>query len=286
MPFGLNLLCLAGQITPAHEPQIRLVADLGYEGVEVPVLAGAPSDYAVLAALLDRVGLRRCCTAIVPDANANPLAADAETRARGRAHLDWIIDCATALGAESVGGPFHAPIGVFTGSGPTPDEIAHGVEAHRAMADRAAAQGMILSLEPLNRFETHFLNTMEQAAAYVRAVDHPAFGIMYDTFHCHIEEKDQPRAIATIAGHINVLHVSENDRGIPGTGQIDFSAIFRALRNTGFDGWVTVEAFGAGLPELAAATRVWRPLFPDFHTLAAEAIAYVRPAWNGAAAGS
>ena len=117
-------------------------------------------------------------------------------------------------------------------------------------------------------------------------VDHPACRIMYDTFHAHIEEQSQAGAIATLGSKMGVLHVSENDRGIPGRGQIDFAAVFRAARAQGYDGWVTLEAFGAGLPELAAATRVWRPLFPDFETLFAESMGFIHTAWDAAAPGS
>ncbi len=283
MQVGINLLCLAGVISDEHLPQIRRLKQLGYDGVEVPILAGNPADYARLGRELDALGLRRTSTSVIPSPDANPLSADPEVRRRGVAHLDWIMDCARALGSEVVGGPFHAPIGWFTGSGPSADEIRYGAEAHHRMAEAAQADGMRLALEHLNRFETHFLNTMEQAAAYVAAVDHPAFTIMYDTFHANIEERRQPEAIATIAGHIGVLHISENDRGIPGRGHIDFPEIFAAIRATGFDDWVTVEAFGAGLPELAAATRVWRPLFPDHDTLFVESIDFIRRQWDAAA---
>jgi len=282
MQVGINLLCLAGFIGEQHLPQIRLLKELGYDGVEVPVLTGEPAHYAWLANELDAIGLRRTSTSVIPSPDANPLSSDPEVRRRGLDHLDWIMECSLALGSESVGGPFHAPIGHFTGSGPTEDEISYGAEAHHRMAEAAKANGIFLSLEHLNRFETYFLNTMEQARAYVAAVDHDAFSIMYDTFHANIEERKQPDAIATIAGHIGVLHVSENDRGIPGRGHIDFGEIFRAVRAIGFDGWVTVEAFGAGLPELAAATRVWRPLFPDHQTLFAESIRFVRSQWDAA----
>ena len=128
---------------------------------------------------------------------------------------------------ERLGGPIHAPIGHFTGTGPTESELAFGADAHRNLAERAQAEGMYLSLEPLNRFETYFLNTMAQAKAYVDRVGHPALRLMYDTFHANIEERSQIRAIASVAGHIGVLHVSENDRGIPGRGHIDFASIFR-----------------------------------------------------------
>ena len=284
MQVGINLLCISGFIEAEHRDHLRRLKDLGYDGVEVPVLRGAPAHYGWLGEQLDSIGLRRTATAVIPSLLANPVSADPAERAAGRDHLNWALDCAIALGAESLGGPIHAPIGHFTGQGPTPEEWRYGAEAHHALAERAARNGLYLSLEPLNRFETYFLNTMAQARAYRDLVDHPAMRIMYDSFHAHIEEQSQPRAIATLGPHIGVLHISENDRGIPGRGQIDFAAIFAAVRATGYDGWVTVEAFGAGLPELAAATRVWRPLFPDFETLFAESVAFVRHHWAAASA--
>lgn len=283
MQVGINLLCLSGYVEAAHLPQIERLKALGYDGVEVPVLRGSPDHYAWLGRELDAIGLRRTTTSVIPSVSANPIGADPIERAAGRAHLDWAMDCAIALGAESIGGPFHAPIGHFTGSGPSEDELRYGAEAHHAMAERAASHDIYLSLEHLNRFETYFLNTMEQSRAYVERVDHPAFRIMYDTFHANIEEQNQGRAIDHLGDAMGVLHISENDRGIPGRGHIDFAEIFRAARRAGFDGWVTIEAFGSGLPELAAATRVWRPLFPDFETLFAESIAFVRRGWAEAA---
>ena len=283
MQVGINLLCLSGFVEERHLIQIRRLKALGYDGVEVPVLRGEPAHYAWLGRELDAIGLRRTTTSVIPSPEANPVSSDAESRAAGQHHLDWALDCAMALGAESVGGPFHAPIGYFTGAGPTESELAYGAEAHHAMAERASANGIYLSLEHLNRFETYFLNTMEQGRAYVDRVDHPAFRIMYDTFHANIEEQNQKRAIAHLGDGMGVLHISENDRGIPGRGHIDFAEIFTAARQTGFDGWVTLEAFGAGLPELAAATRVWRPLFPDFETLFAESISFIRRGWAEAA---
>lgn len=280
MQVGVNLLCLTGFVEAEHLGWIGRIAELGYDGVEVPVLRGAPEHYAWLGRELDAMGLRRTTTSVIPSILANPVSDDPQIRLAGRQHLDWALDCAIALGAESIGGPLHAPIGHFTGSGPADIELQHGAEAHRTLAERAAANGLYVSLEHLNRFETYFLNTMDQARGYVERVDHPAFRIMYDTFHANIEEQSQVRAIDTLGNAMGVLHVSENDRGIPGRGQIDFAPIFAAARRNGFDGWVTLEAFGSGLPELAAATRVWRPLFPDFDTLFAESIAFIRQTWG------
>lgn len=284
MPFGINLLCLTDFVEERHLDAIGRIAEIGYDGVEVCVLQGDPDHYSWLGGELDKLDLRRTTTSIVSSPDADPTSADPEVRRRGIAHLDWALDCAVALGAESVGGPFHAPIGHFTGSGPTAEEWARGAEAHRRMAERAASHGMILSLEPLNRFETHFLNTMEQARAYVDLVGHPAFKIMYDTFHANIEARGQANAIRTLGDGMGVLHISENDRGIPGCGHIDFAPIFRAARETGFDGWIILEAFGTGLPAIAAATRVWRPLFPDYETLYREGLTFMRNGWAQAGA--
>ncbi|WP_375450668.1 sugar phosphate isomerase/epimerase family protein [uncultured Devosia sp.] len=283
MQVGINLLCLSGFIEAQHLVRIRRLKALGYDGVEIPVLRGDVEHYTWLGRQLDEIGLRRCCTAVIPSPDASPVSSDPQIRQAGEKHLDWALDCAIALGAESLGGPLHAPIGHFTGSGPTESELSYGAEAHNRLATRAEANGIYISLEHLNRFETYFLNTMDQARAYVDRVDHPALRIMYDTFHANIEEQSQPRAIATLGKSMGVLHISENDRGIPGRGHIDFSQVFDAVRTTGFDGWVTLEAFGAGLPELAAATRVWRPLFPDFETLFAESLGFIRAGWQAAA---
>jgi D-psicose/D-tagatose/L-ribulose 3-epimerase len=284
MKLGINLLCLTDFVTEAHLPAIRRLKEIGYDGVEVPVLSGDTAHYEWLARKLDAIGLERCASGSVPSPDADPVSSDPAIRARGRQHLDWALDCTIALGAQSLGGPMHAPIGHFTGSGPTESELNYAADAHRDLATRAAANGAIISLEPLNRFETYFLNTVGQCEDYLRRVGHDALRIMYDTFHSNIEDRNMIEAAGRIAPHIGVLHVSENDRGIPGRGHIDFKGVLGAVRHAGYDGWVTLEAFGTGLPGIAAATRVWRPLFPDYETLFVESAAFIRNTWNDAGA--
>ncbi|MCF3933588.1 sugar phosphate isomerase/epimerase [Acuticoccus sp. M5D2P5] len=281
MRLGINLLCATGHVTEAHRELAAHAKAVGYDLVEVPVFEGEPEHYRAIGRMLDEIGIARTSVSVIPDPAADPTHPDQAVRTRGLAHLDWAVDCAVALGSESIGGPFSAPIGDFSRAPIPSADRARGVTAHRAMAERLP-EGMILSLEPLNRFESAFLNTAEEAVGYAEAVGHPAFRLMPDTFHMNIEERDPAAAMAHVAPYAGVVHVAENDRGIPGRGHIDFVPHFKALKAAGWDGIIVVEAFGAALPELAAATRVWRPLFPDLGTLFAEAHDFVRETWERA----
>jgi D-psicose/D-tagatose/L-ribulose 3-epimerase len=147
------------------------------------------------------------------------------------------------------------------------------------MADHAGG-AVRLAIEPLNRFECYALNTAAQAARLVAEVDRPGYGYLYDTFHAHIEERNPQAAIAATAHAIGHVHISENDRGVPGAGQIDFGGSCAVLQQGGYDGWLVVEAFGQALPGLAAATRVWRPLFDTEADVIAGGLATITNAWT------
>ena len=149
---------------------------------------------------------------------------------------------------SSAGQPISA-IGVFSGDGPTEDEFKQGVETLQPTPPRKPqARGMKIAVEYLNRFEIYFLTTAAQTARFVRAVNHPACKMMYDSFHAHIEEKNQAKAIASCAAETIHVHVSENDRGVPGTGQVDWDGFFGGLKTNKYNGYLTIEAFGRALP--------------------------------------
>jgi D-psicose/D-tagatose/L-ribulose 3-epimerase len=168
---------------------------------------------------------------------------------------------------------------VFSGSPPTAEEAHHVVEVHRAAAHHAAVAGISLSVEPLNRFEAYLMNTVAAAAAIVGAVDMPNYGLLYDTFHANIEEKAPVGVIPPHLSRINHVHLSENDRGTPGKGHIPWRATLSALRAGGYDGWCVIEAFGRALPEIAAATRVWRDFFPSDEEVVQSGHDFLRAVW-------
>lgn len=260
MKLGFNLLLWTTHVADAHAPLFDRLKATGYDGVEIPLFEGTTGHYSKLATRLRDAGLASTAVTVMPGGRSC-VSPDPALRQAAIEHLTWAVDCAAALGAKLLCGPFHQPLGEFTGMGPTGDEKARCAQVHKQAAQYAAQAGIALSVEPLNRFECYFLNTARDAKALVDAVGEPNYGYLYDTFHCHIEEKSQTGAIAHAGKAINHVHISENDRGTPGAGQINFAAIFGALKRTGYDGWLTVEAFGQALPDLAAATKIWRPMF-------------------------
>jgi D-psicose/D-tagatose/L-ribulose 3-epimerase len=277
--IGMNLFLWGATIGPAHYPLLRELKALGYDGVEVPVFPG--TNFRELGTVLADLGLGAlACT--VMTAETNPISADPTVRAKAREQLLRVLDSCAEMQAEIVCGPLHSALGVFSGSGPTDAEREHGIAFFREMAPAAAQRQVTLALEYLNRFENYFLTTARDTFSLVEAVDHPACGMMWDTFHAHIEEKSAA-PVAEIRSRLVHVHISENDRGTPGTGQVHWAENFQALRAIGYDRWMVIEAFGRSLPELAAATRVWRDLFGDPLQLSAEGLRFIQKSWAAAA---
>jgi D-psicose/D-tagatose/L-ribulose 3-epimerase len=281
--IGINLLLWTGHVTEAHVPVLRALKANGYDGAEIPLFD--PSDvghYQRLGAILDDLGLRRTVTAVIPDEGHSPISVDASARQNAVDHLSRVIDCAHALGAEVLAGPWYQPLGVFSGEGPQEVELERCADVHRSVAGRARDAGLTCALEPLNRFESYLLNSCEQTSAYLDRLGEDGFGILYDTFHAHIEEKDPLAALdaAMSRGHVSHIHISENDRGTPGRGHAKIAETIRLLKAKRYDGWLTIEAFGKALPELAAATRIWRDFFASPEEVYTEGYAYIKKCWE------
>jgi D-psicose/D-tagatose/L-ribulose 3-epimerase len=252
-----------------------MLRDAGYEAIEVPLFDPDVAKAERVGRRLRDLGL----TALGVTARSeeqSPVSEDPAVRRQAVEATKREIDACAALGASILCGPIAAPLGVFSGRAPTPDERRRSVETLHESAEYAAAHGVTLVVEYLNRFELYLINCAEDAASLVREVDHPNCRLMYDTFHAHIEEKDPREALLACADVLVHFHASENDRGTPGSGQVDWDGTFAALTEIGYDGWVVVEAFGDALPELAAATKVWRRTFETEEQLARDAAGFLR----------
>jgi len=275
MKYGLNLLLWTDRMHDGLVPVLEKVKALGYDGVEVPIFELNEPLHARWGRRLDDLGLERTAVT-VRNAGDNPISPSATVRAAAVDAMRRTIDCCRAAGIRVLCGPTHSAIGEFTGKGPTADEFGWGVETMRKVAEHAAAAGVTIATEYLNRFENYFLTSVAQTVEFVKAVDHPQVRMMYDTFHANIEEKSIPAAIRAAAPWTVLVHISENDRSIPGTGHVDWAATFDTLREVGYDGWMVVEAFGLALPNIVAATKIWRKMFPSEDQLAADALAFMK----------
>jgi D-psicose/D-tagatose/L-ribulose 3-epimerase len=282
MKTGMNLLLWTTHVTAAHFPILEKLRQAGYDGVEVPVFEGDAAHYQMLRKQLDKLDLG-CTTVTVVNEQANPISDDPAVREAAVERLKWVLDMTATLGGDVMAGPFHSPLAVFSGHPPTEDEKKRAADVLRQVAEHAAAVKVQLAIEYLNRFECYFLTTAADARALVDRVGHPSFRTMYDTFHANIEEKNPTSAIASLGDRIAHVHISESDRGTPGTGMVHWDETFRALRKARFDGWLTIEAFGRALPALAAATKVWRDLFPSAEEVYTQGLRFMKEKWSAAA---
>jgi D-psicose/D-tagatose/L-ribulose 3-epimerase len=275
MKYGVNTLVWTTRVTENHRPLLSRIKEWGFDGVEFFLSPDEPDDIPGVRKMVDQLNLE-CTTCSVIPREANLVSAQPEVRARGTGILKRCVERTAELGASLICGPLYAGLGVMTGRSRTGDEWKWAVDGLQAGARRGQDLGVTLCIEPLNRFETYFLNTQQDAALLVHDVGAPNVKIHFDTFHANIEEQhpaDSVRAIAKELGHV---HISENDRGIPGTGHNDWRGVLSALRDIGYNGWLTIESFAQPEPDLAAAAAIWRDLAPSGDELALRGLQFIK----------
>ncbi|REJ92720.1 MAG: sugar phosphate isomerase/epimerase [Planctomycetota bacterium] len=275
MKFGMNLLLWTGDIEDSHWSVIESLKKMGYDGVELPMFGPDDAKFAKIGQRLDDLGLGRTAVTI-RGAEDNPISPDAKVRTAGVEATKAVLDSCQAAGVTHLVGPYHSALGVFSGAGPTDDEWKWGVESMRQVAEHAEKVGVTLCVECLNRFETYLLNSHADAARFAREVDHPHCRIMYDTFHANIEEKNVTQAVKDCGDFLEHVHISENDRSTPGAGDVKWDETFDALKAVDYDGWLMIEAFGLALPEIAAATKIWRRMYETEEKLARDGLAFMK----------
>jgi D-psicose/D-tagatose/L-ribulose 3-epimerase len=275
--LGLSSFVLASPFSDADGAAYDRTAAHGFDVLEVcvedPALLSAEGILGHAARTGLRVGI---CGAFGPDRDLSH--EDPERRARGVEYVKGCIDLAAAVGSPHVAGPMYAPTGQ-TRLLPPEDRAAQrrrAAESLREAADHAGERGVRLAVEPLNRFETDLVNTIEQALELCALVDRDNLGLLVDTFHMNIEEKDVAEAVRTAGDKVFHVQVAENDRGIPGSGHVPWTAFFAALRSIGYRGQIVVESFLPTVAEIARAVSLWRPVAPSMDQLAADGLAFVR----------
>ena len=265
----------SGEYDSRVQRLLPAIKENGFDGIEFPLFRLEGFDAAAVRKDTEAAGLE-CTVASALTGGLSLISDDADTRAKARQQLKDKLNAATEAGAKVFCGPMYSPVGYLPGRRRTADEWKQAVEGFHSMGETLTANGMVLAIEPLNRFETYFLNTAADAARLCDQIDHPNIGILFDTFHANIEEKDIAAGIRTVGRHLRHVHTCENDRGIPGSGHVEWSGVFQALRDLRYDGWLTIESFGFNIGDISAAAAIWRDIEKTPESIAFEGVKFLK----------
>jgi D-psicose/D-tagatose/L-ribulose 3-epimerase len=281
-PIGANTWIWVSPLTDERlaslAPRVRAY---GFDVIELPIENPGDWDPGRARAVLDEQGLvPTTCAVMSPDRDL--VSTDRAVIEATQNYVRSATDMAARIGARSLAGPIYSPVGKTWAMGPGERSaaISRLAENLRPLADYAGGREVTLALEPLNRFETSFINTAEQVMEVVDRVNSPALGVLLDTFHMNIEERDPAVAIRTCGSHLAHFHACGCDRGAPGGDQIPWPKIAAALRETGYDGPLVIESFTIENQAIAKAAAIWRPLAPTQDVIATEGLRFLRGLLN------
>lgn len=278
MRFGANTFIFSSPFsTDQHLGLVKKFKDMGLDLIEVAVEDPELVDLDVLKKELEAQDLSVVvCGAFGPDRNISSL--DPEIRAAAKEYFYWMIDAAEILGSPTVIGPMYSAVGKPRLADPEDRKMEWGlaVKGLKEASLYAQAKGIKLAFEPLNRFETDMINIVEQGLELIKDVGEPNFGLHLDTFHMHLEEKDSAAAIKLAGDRVFHIHACENDRGVPGTGQVKWEAVFDALAEIGYDGDIVIESFTPEVKTIARAVCIWRKIAPDQDAIVQEGTAFLK----------
>ena len=270
--FGVHSSLWTARWTPSTvEKLVPEAARHGLSVIEIALLAPETIDVEHSRAILAAHGMAATCSLGLPKEVTAPLHPN-----KAEAFLIRALEVAHALGSSTLSGVTYATIGYTSGKPPAEQEYANIAKALRPVARRAAEHGMTLGLEPCNRYETHLLNTAEQAVQLIERIGEPNVMIHLDTYHMNIEEKGFAHGIRSAGKHLRYIHLSESDRGVPGTGTVDWNATFAALAETDFSGDMVIESFVTLPPEIARALSVWQPVADSAEQVLQDGVPFLR----------
>jgi D-psicose/D-tagatose/L-ribulose 3-epimerase len=275
--YGLELLLWTDTFTGESVSLIERAKRLGFDGVEIHIRHPDRFPAGDIRRALADLGMKVSFIVIFTGDN-NPVSPDAGVRKKGLGFFKECIDCASSVAPEGcvIAGVNYAAAGYFTGAARTEREWEWAVSGFREACRYAAARGIVLAAEALNRFETHMINTAADAVRFCADVGEPNAKVHLDTYHMIGEEKSFYKAIVDTGPYLGYFHACENDRGTPGTGLVGWDECYRGLRDAAYGGWITIESFVPDIAELARLTAIWRKLAPGADALAGEGLANLR----------
>jgi D-psicose/D-tagatose/L-ribulose 3-epimerase len=278
MKFGVNCWVWVSPTTTRDLRELApKVKQMGFDWIEFGIEGLADMDYREGAKIVQDHGLGvSVCAAMGPDRDL--IHADSALQKNGLDYIRHCIDAVLLLGGTNVVGPIYSAVGRVWQQ--TPDERARAVDTLvknlSSLASYAAERGAVLGIEPLNRFETSFINIHQQVIEVVDRVNSPGCQVMLDTFHMNIEEKSLGQAIRATGSRLVHFHACENDRGAPGSGNVTWGEVAQALRDINYQGPVVIESFTSKVKTIARAAAIWRSFEPSQDALAENGLRFLR----------
>jgi len=277
MKIGMNiLLWTARPDFKKNESLVRRIKNWGFNGIELPVSAVNKKDCEKFSKLCKELQLGITGVMALDGSECDPISDEIHKRDRAVEEIKKAIDKTIALGGNILSGPLYQGIGSFSGQGPSKDEWLRAVEIIRKVGGYANKVKVKLALEPLNRYESYLFNTLSDGYKFVKDVGMDNIGLLADTYHSNIEEKNVNETWKKVVSKIYHVHISENDRGTPGTGHAIPKEIFKMLTEEGYDGWLVIEAFSNKLPDLIPSMHIWRSFAQTDDEVAIDGLKFIR----------
>ncbi|MHA1150125.1 MAG: sugar phosphate isomerase/epimerase family protein [Promethearchaeota archaeon] len=255
--YGVNLLLWTSNFTEKDLYLLPKIKKLGCDVVEIPIFNPEDFPSEVVKAELDKNNLEACvCYGCEADSDIASL--DERVRSKGIERFKLALDHTKTIGAKKLGGVVYKAGGIFTGAAPTPEEWEYSVGCMKNIAKYAQKYNISIGIEQINRYETYFINTAADAVQYCKDVGEPNIFVLLDAHHIILEELSFYDIIVTTGDYLGHFHTSENNRGIPGTGLVDWEEIYRALKQINYTGWLVIESFYVGFG------NIWKPLVNNY----------------------
>ena len=258
MKFGAHSQMFVYDIADDVDGVFDSIAGFGLDAIEIHVADPARFPVQSVIDAKRRTGIEVVLGTAL-SARQSTISESASNRSAGINHLHRCVELAAAVGAEKVSGGLHSANGNFTDRGRTEEEWRRSVKALRDVAPHAEATDVLLTVEPVSRYSGYFLNTADDAIRLVEDVNSSHVRVQLDTYHMNIEESDTVAAIRRVGNYLGHFHAVENNRGVPGTGQVPWAETFQALFEIGYgDGLLIFEHFPIALRQMATRTHTWR----------------------------
>ncbi|WP_066501171.1 sugar phosphate isomerase/epimerase family protein [Abyssisolibacter fermentans] len=275
MKFGIHLSAFTKRWDEDLIQYIKPVKEMGFDGIEYPLMDPDSIDTSkIKKALKENDLLCTCGTGLNKDRNIG--SKDKDIMNAGILHLKKCINICSELESDCLGGVLYAPWGEITMRKNAGDNIKRSLENLLIIGEYAKKKGVVLALEAINRYESYFLNNMSEGKSYLRKINHPNIKLHFDTFHANIEEINMKDAILTADNDLYHVHICENDRGIPGTGQINWNEVKEGLESINYNRWITIENFVLADCEVGKDLYIWSNKAENTMVAAEEGIKFMK----------